>query len=155
MFHLKKKEQREVKRITEYLVSGGAFFWSGYIVFLALNWFLGPALLWVSSSVSYVVGWAVNYLLQRYWVFDNPLLTKHEIEVTARYILISLVNLVLNCLIIWYWEILGYRIEFGPFVAAAFFTIWNFLWYRYWVFPTKFPRKAMLTDNKRLLGAKR
>jgi len=138
---LKKKEEREVRRGVEYLVSGGAFFWSGYVVFIGLNMWLGPAYLWISTSASYIVGWIVNYLLQRYWVFDNPKLAKHETEVTSRYIVISLVNLALNYLIIWYWENLGFRVELGPFIAAGFFTIWNYLWYKLWVFPEKFPRK--------------
>lgn len=142
-FRLKKKEVREVKRITEYLVSGGAFFWSGYIVLLALNWWLGPAYLWLSTSVSYLVGWAVNYLLQRYWVFNNPKLAKHQTEVTSRYIFVSLLNLVINYVIIQVWVNIGYRIEIGPFISSAFFTVWNYVLYKYYVFPSKFPKKAL------------
>lgn len=142
-FRLKKKEVREVKRITEYLVSGGAFFWSGYIVLLVLNWWLGPAYLWLSTSVSYVVGWAVNYLLQRYWVFNNPKLAKHQTQVTSRYIFVSLINLIINYAIIQVWVDLGYRLEIGPFVSSAFFTVWNYVLYKYYVFPSKFPKKAL------------
>jgi len=142
-FRLKKKEVREVKRITEYLVSGGAFFWSGYIVLLALNWWLGPSYLWLSTSVSYLVGWAVNYLLQRYWVFNNPKLAKHQTEVTSRYVFVSLINLVINYVIIQIWVNIGYRIEIGPFISSAFFTVWNYVLYKYYVFPSKFPKKAL------------
>ncbi len=138
---LRKKEEREVRRIVEYLISGGAFFWSGYVVLIGLNWLLGPSFLWLSTSASYIVGWVVNYLLQRYWVFDNPKLAKHQTEVTTRYIIISLVNLVLNYVIIQAWVSFGYRIELGPFIASGFFTVWNYAWYKLWVFPEKFPRK--------------
>lgn len=149
LFKLKKKEEREVRRIVEYLISGGAFFWSGYIVLISLNWLLGPDALWLSTSASYVVGWIVNYLLQRYWVFDNPKLAKHQTEVTERYIIISVVNLGINYLIIKLWVDFGYRIEIGPFVASGFFTVWNYLWYKFWVFPEKFPRKRVYASTRK------
>lgn len=138
---LRKKEKREVKRIVEYLVSGGAFFWSGYVVLVAMNWWLGPWYLWLSTTASYIVGWVVNYLLQRYWVFENPKLAKHQTEVTSRYLFISFVNLVLNYAIIRAWVNMGYRVELGPFIASGFFTVWNYIWYKFWVFPEKFPRR--------------
>lgn len=146
---LKKKEEREVRRIVEYLISGGAFFWSGYVVLLGLNWQLGPKLLWLSTSASYVVGWLVNYVLQRYWVFNNPKLAKHQTEVTTRYIAISLVNLLLNYAIIQVWVSVGFRIELGPFIASGFFTVWNYLWYKFWVFPERFPRKRVYASTKK------
>lgn len=138
MKRLKKSQKREVRRITEYMISGGAFFWSGYVVLLGLNWWLGPDFLWLSTTVSYIVGWVVNYVLQRYWVFNNPRLAKHQGEVTYRYIVISAINLVLNYLIIKAWVNLGFPVEVGPFIASGFFTVWNYLWYKFWVFPEKF-----------------
>lgn len=145
---IRKKQKREARRIVEYLVSGGAFFWSGYVVLLGLNWWLGPDYLWLSTSASYVVGWAVNYFLQRYWVFDNPKLKKHQTQVTYRYIAISAVNLVLNYVIIKIWVSMGYRVEIGPFLASAFFTVWNYLWYKLWVFPEKFTQKPAKKGRK-------
>jgi putative flippase GtrA len=138
MKRLKKSQKREVRRITEYMISGGAFFWSGYVVLLGLNWWLGEEYLWLSTTASYVVGWVVNYALQRYWVFNNPRLAKHQSEVTTRYIIISAVNLALNYVIIEVWVSFGFPIEVGPFVASGFFTIWNYFWYKLWVFPEQF-----------------
>ena len=137
---LKKKEVREIRRITEYLISGGAFFWSGYIAFFAfdkgLHWSL-----WWATSVSYLIGWTVNFLLQRYWVFNNPKLAKHQMEVTGRYIIISLVNLLINYLILQSLKAAGITPYIGQFVSSGFFTVWNYMWYKLWVFPSKFPRK--------------
>lgn len=138
---LNKNQRREAKRVAQYLISGGAFFWSGYVVLLGLNWWLGPHWLWLSTTASYIVGWAVNYLLQRYWVFDNPSLADHQTKVTTRYIVISLVNLILNYAIIQASVNLGFRVELGPFIAAGFFTAWNYFWYKYWVFPQKFTKR--------------
>ena len=138
--HLKKKEVREIKRITEYLVSGGAFFWSGYAAFFVfdkgLHWSL-----WWATSISYLIGWSVNYLLQRYWVFNNPKLKKHQTEVTGRYIAVSLVNLFINYLILQSLKAIGISPYIGQFVSSGFFTVWNYVIYKYYVFSEKFPRK--------------
>ncbi len=140
MFGLKKKQEREVKRITEYMVSGGAFFWSGYGAFFVFDRLLGWTLFWATST-SYIIGWTVNYLLQRYWVFNNPKLAHHELEVTERYIFISLVNLVVNYLIIEGLKNMGITPYIGQFVSSGFFTMWNYFWYKHWVFPVKYAER--------------
>jgi putative flippase GtrA len=138
--HLNKKQKKEVKRVAEYLVSGGAFFWSGYISFFIIDQGLDWSLWW-ATSISYIIGWSVNFLLQRYWVFNNPKLAKHQTEVTGRYIAISLVNLVINYLILESLNTVGISPYIGQFISSAFFTVWNYFWYKLWVFPEKFPRK--------------
>jgi putative flippase GtrA len=144
---LKKKERRELVRIVEYLVSGGAFFWSGYIALIVFKAGFGFSLWW-ATSLSYLIGWTVNYLLQRFWVFKNPRLAKHELEVTGRYLLISFVNLFINFAILWSLESIGIVVYIGQFISAGFFTVWNYLWYKYYVFPEKFPRKKVHADGK-------
>ena len=139
---LNKKQQRELKRVTQYLVSGGAFFWSGYITFFALDKGLHWPL-WAATSISYIVGWLVNYLLQRYWVFNNPTLAKHATQVTSRYMVISLVNLVVNFAILQGLKTIGITPYIGQFISSGFFTVWNYFWYKYWVFPQKFTRRKM------------
>lgn len=140
MFRLRKKEKREVKRITEYMVSGGAYFWSGYLAFFLIDQVLHGSFFW-AKSLSTLLGWTVNYLLQRYWVFNNPKLKKHETEVTDRYIFITLVNFVLDYLIVWGLKNVGVTPYIGQFISSGFFTVWNYLWYRLWVFPEKYPRR--------------
>lgn len=151
---LKKKEEREVRRIVEYLVSGGAFFWSGYVTFFVfdkgLHWHL-----WWATSLSYVIGWTVNFLLQRYWVFDNPRLAKHQTEVTGRYVVISLVNLLINYAILRGLKSAGVTPYIGQFVSSGFFTIWNYAWYKFWVFPERFPRKRGQVSSKKPLKRKK
>lgn len=140
MRKLKKKEIREIKRITEYLVSGGAFFWSGYAAFFVFDKGLGWSLWW-ATSISYLIGWTVNFILQRYWVFNNPKLAKHQTEVTGRYIVISLVNLFINYVILESLKAVGVTPYIGQFVSSGFFTVWNYVLYKYYVFPEKFPRR--------------
>ncbi|HSX27256.1 MAG TPA: GtrA family protein [Patescibacteria group bacterium] len=137
MFKLHKKQKREATRITEYLVSGGAYFWSGYGMFFVVDKLLHGSFFW-AKSIATLFGWTVNYLLQRFWVFKNPALKKHETEVTSRYVAITLVNFVLDYLIVYTLKRAGITPYIGQFVSAGFFTFWNYFWYRFWVFPEKF-----------------
>ncbi len=138
---MNKKQTKELRRITEYLISGGAYFWSGYLVFFLIDKGLGAAFFW-AKSISILVGWIVNYLLQRYWVFRNPRLKKHQTEVTTRYIIITLVNFVMDYFIVYGLKVAGITPYIGQFLSAGFFTVWNYLWYKFWVFPEKFTKKA-------------
>ncbi|MDB5185898.1 MAG: GtrA family protein [Candidatus Saccharibacteria bacterium] len=140
MKKFKKKERREFIRIVEYLVSGGAYFWSGYLMFFILDQVVGLNLWW-AKLLANITGWLVNYALQRYWVFNNPKLAKHQTEVTSRYAAITLVNFLLDYLIVASLQAAGLTPYIGQFVSSGFFTIWNYLWYRFWVFPDKYPRK--------------
>lgn len=135
-----KKQSKEIKRITEYMISGGAYFWSGYLVFFFIDKGLGMAFFW-AKSIATLVGWTVNYLLQRYWVFKNPQLKKHQTEVTKRYAIITLTNFVLDYFIVYGLKMVGITPYIGQFISAGFFTVWNYLWYKFWVFPEKFNKK--------------
>ncbi len=148
-FKLKKKEKREVRRITEYMISGGAYFWSGYGMFFFIDKILGESFFW-AKSVSILFGWIINFILQRYWVFKNPKLKSNETEVTGRYIVITLVDFVLDYFLVWGLKLIGITPYIGQFVSAGFFTIWNYLWYKFWVFPEKFTKgkKARITPAR-------
>lgn len=138
----KKQKQRrlELVRIAEYLVSGGLYFWIGYAVFFITDSLLGWTLFWAKITAS-VVGWIANYLLQRYWVFRNPALAKHQAEVTGRYIALTLFNFGLDYLIIYGLQSVGISPYIGQFISAGFFTVWNYVWYKTWVFTTHLHRK--------------
>lgn len=135
------RQHLEKVRLVEYFISGGAYFWTGYLVFFICDKGFHLTLWWAKLSAN-VAGWTINYLLQRYWVFDNPKLAKHKIEVTSRYLFITAVDFLLDYLIVRYLKSRGLTPYLGQFVSAAFFTGWNYLWYRWWVFPEKYPRKS-------------
>ena len=136
MFKTKKKSRREVTRIVEYMISGGVWFWSGYILIVLLDNHIG--LFW-ANFIGNAVGITLNFLLQRYWVFNNPSLAKHRINVTGRYVIYTALNaFLLNYLILyalkkWF----GIDPKISQFIASGFFTIWNYFWYKFWVFPEK------------------
>ncbi|HSH18545.1 MAG TPA: GtrA family protein [Candidatus Saccharimonadales bacterium] len=123
----------QVVQFLEYWLGGNVFFISGYLTFSLLfsvfhwRW-------WQAKLVADVVGWTLNYLVQRYWAFNNQDLSKHEGRARLRYIIISIVDTVLDYLIIGGLVALGVTPYLGMFVAAGFFTVWNYAWYRWWVF---------------------
>jgi putative flippase GtrA len=127
-------KKSELLRIAEYLVSGGAYFWSGYLVFFICDQLIGLNLFW-AKLLANIIGWTVNYLLQRYWVFNNKKLSKYKTKVTGRYIFITLVNFGLDYLIVNFLKNNGLTPYVGQFVASGLFTVWNYFWYKLWVFP--------------------
>jgi putative flippase GtrA len=147
---LRRKQRKEITRIAEYLITGGAYFWTGYLVFFIGDKFLHLNLWWAKLAAN-IIGWLVNYLLQRYWVFKNPKLAEHKTQVTTRYIIITLADFVIDYLIVAALKSAGITPYIGQFISSGFFTVWNYLWYRFWVFPQKFAkerRKARITPAR-------
>lgn len=133
---LSKKSRVELVRIAQYFVSGGAYFWTGYLVFFLCYHSFGLSLWWAKLTAN-VVGWIVNYVLQRYWVFNEKSRRGHQTQVTGRYIIITLIDFYLDYLIVNTLNNHGIIPYIGQFVSAGFFTVWNYLWYKYWVFPER------------------
>ena len=131
--HLKKKQQHEIRQITQYLVSGGAYFWGGYLVFFVVDKGLHGSFFW-AKSVSTLAGWSINYVLQRYWVFKNPDLKDHETAVSFRYGIVTIANFVIDYFLVLSLKNFGLSPYLGQFVSAGFFTVWNYVLYKYYVF---------------------
>jgi putative flippase GtrA len=133
------------------MISGGAYFWTGYLVFFVSDKGLHFNLWWAKLA-SNIVGWVVNYLLQRYWVFKNPKLNENKTQVTARYIIITLVDFVIDYFIVKSLKTLGLTPYLGQFVSSGFFTVWNYLWYRFWVFPDSFKKQKSKITVARIVA---
>jgi putative flippase GtrA len=127
---------RRLVQFAEYMVGGASYFWSGYLVFAlfysGLGWDWLPA-----KMVSDVVGWTLNYLIQRYWAFASPQLRKHEGATVGKYSLLTAINFALDYVLIWSLKRVGISPYIGFVISAGFFTVWNYLWYRLWVFYVK------------------
>lgn len=132
----KKKQKQELKQVIQYAITGGAWFWSGYAMFAllysVLNVYIVPA-----KIIAYIFGLLVNFVLERFWVFDTRDARKELDKVSVRYVLLSGVNLGIDTFIVWGLAQLGLTPYLGQFVSAGFFTVWNYLWYRFWVFTKK------------------
>jgi putative flippase GtrA len=131
MKKIKKRTRKEIQRIGEYMVAGGAWFWSGYFIIIYLDDRID--LFWAAFAGN-AVGITVNFLLERYWVFRTKRPTKFGVA-AWRYIIYTAINaFLLNYLILSNLRNVGIEPEIGQFIAAGFFTFWNYIWYKAWVF---------------------
>lgn len=144
-----KQRHKVLVQFIEYLASGGVYFWVGYVLldylYYAAHWNL-----WWSTIVSNVVGWSVNFALQRFWVFSNKSLKGHNSQVTGRYIFITLVDFVLNYFILYGLKQVNITPAIGQFISSAFFTGWNWVWYKFWVFPEHMSKRKTLITPARI-----
>lgn len=138
---IKKKQKREARQFAEYMVSGGAQFWSGYAAYAVFDIVLGMPFWW-AKSISYFLGVSVNYVLERFWVFKRKRVTKKQIETSAgKFYLLMFVNFLLDLGIVGGLRELGITPYIGQFISAGFFTVWNYLLFKLWVFAKERPAR--------------
>ena len=119
----------------KYLTGGSIYFWVGYGVFAicysGLHWNWLP-----SKIVSDIIGWTLNYIIQRLWAFKDHI-SLSERQHAGRYILVETVGFILDYFLIGGLKHFGISPYIGFFISGIFFTFWSYLWYRYWVFPER------------------
>lgn len=64
-------------QFVEYMISGGVYFWVGSLL-LDLFYYGWGWNLWWSTIISNLVGWSVNFIMQKDWVFNNADLKKNQ-----------------------------------------------------------------------------
>ena len=120
----------------KYLAGGSLYFWSGYAVFAVCYSIFKWG--WLPSKITAdAIGWTLNYIAQRYWAFSSNNLKLSEMQHVSRYLIIESIGFVIDYLIIYGLNSVGISPYIGLFVSAGFFTVWSYLWYKHWVFPTK------------------
>lgn len=128
---LKPRQKKEFRRFTEYMVSGGVWFWSGYLIIIALDDVIP---LFYANFIGNFVGITLNFVLERYWVFKTKRPANLTIA-TKRYVIYTVINaFLLNYLILQGLRDVGIEPEIGQFIASGFFVFWNYFWYKAWVF---------------------
>lgn len=133
LFVKRSVSKQHLIQFLEYMVGGTAYFWSGYIIFALC--YTGLQWRWLyAKMLADIVGWTINYLIQRYWAFSSKKLQHHEGQTLGRYGFITVVNLLIDYLIIASLNAIGVSPYLGFFISAGFFTVWNYIWYRFWVF---------------------
>lgn len=130
---IKPRPAQRIRQFLKYSVGGSLYFVSGYLLFAlcysGLHWQW-----WQAKLLGDVIGWTLNYMVQRYWAFTTSELQRHENQNRLRYIVFSGFNLLLDYAIIGGLRRFGVSPYIGMFVAAGFFTGWNYLGYRFVVF---------------------
>lgn len=136
MAHKKKhkKLRKLILQLIEYNIAGQAFFWSGYLAFFILYTLIGTDF-FVAKITGNIVGLTVNYLIERYWVFYRQNVEKRSRQEAIRYWILSAVNFGLDVLIVYGLKEIGITPYIGNFISSYFFFFWNYLWYKFWVFP--------------------
>jgi putative flippase GtrA len=125
--------KKKLTQFAKYMTGGSLYFWVGYAIFAicysGLHWNWLPSKIAADS-----IGWTLNYLVQRFWAFSDQ---HHlsEMQHAGRYIFIESIGFVIDYAIIGVLKAIGITPYIGFFISAAFFTVWSFLWYKYWVFP--------------------
>lgn len=134
-----KAEKRRMKKLiiqlASYMVGGGVWFWSGYVLIILLDDHIG---LFAANLIGNAVGITLNFIIQRFVAFrtNRPV----SIVLSARrYVVYTVLNaFLLNYLILYaIREYIGWGPEIGQFIASGFFTVWNYIWYKIWVFPER------------------
>jgi putative flippase GtrA len=129
-------------QFAKYMAGGSLYFWIGYAVFAVC--YSGLHWSWLPSKVmADGIGWTSNYIVQRFWTFSGQIHLR-EIEHIGRYMSIEGIGFFLDYLLIWILTEAGISPYLGFFISAAFFTVWSWLWYKYWVFP---PSKKIASSD--------
>lgn len=132
----RKPSKKSVKQFVLYNFGGVGFFVTGYLVFSLLFGLLKWEW-WTAKIVADLTGWTVNYLVQRFVAFREESHAHTEKALFARFSAISLINVPLDYAIVGGLKWLGVTPFIGLFISSWFFTIWKFIWYKYWVFKPK------------------
>ncbi len=135
-----KKQRKLAKQFFEYMITGGVWFWSGYILIVLLDDHIG---LFAANFVGNAVGITLNFILERYWVFKTNKPAKLSV-MAKRYVIYTALNAFLLNYAILYGLREGVNIkpEIGQFIASGFFTLWNYYWYKKWVFADKSTQRS-------------
>ncbi len=125
---------KEFRRLLSYSITGGAWFISGYAMFAVCDQIFGLNLWW-SKLIANLTGITVNFILERTWVFSDQRRHKKLTVVTKRYFVLTCLNFVIDYYIVkTLKEKFGISPYYGQFISAAFFYLWNYSWYQFWVF---------------------
>lgn len=131
---MKKRQIKEIKRFSKYLVGGNAQFWSGYGAYAALDLIFSVSF-WPAKIAAYFIGVSVNFVIERFWAFGGQNISKRQVESSAeKFYLLMFVNFLLDLGIVGGLREIGITPYIGQFVSAGFFTFWNYILFKIWVF---------------------
>ncbi|MGH7195310.1 MAG: GtrA family protein [Candidatus Saccharimonadales bacterium] len=129
-------QHKRIKQFLQYWLGGGLWFCVGYGTFALVYAFSGLG--WLPSKIiGDVAGWVANFFVQRYVAFNDPALSEHNVQLSLRYFTSLMMHVVVDYLIVGELYYLGVTPYLGSIIAAGFLTIWNYVWYRFWVFRLK------------------
>jgi putative flippase GtrA len=141
--------KQAIIQFVKYNIGGAIFFLSAYGIFsLLFGVFHWPW--WLAKTIGDGIGWFINYLIQRYWAFAHTELHFRERKNRTRYILLIIIDTILGYVIVGVLQHFGLSPFIGVWASSIFFTFWNYVLYRYWVFAAVSPQKTRNSRTKRV-----
>ncbi len=123
-------------QLFRYVFVGGFAYLVDWGTMYLLMYYMSVPYLWAASG-GFILGLAVNYIISRYWIFQQSQFKSRTLEFVSTG-LIGLVGLFLNGLFIWILvEYFGVLPIWAKPLAAVPIFLWNFLGRRLLVFRTR------------------
>lgn len=119
--------------LVRYLVSGGSAFAAEYVSFLLLYAVLS-AQLYVANTLSFCLGLAISFTLNRVWTFREGNYKRAARHQFAMYAVLAACNVVLTNVIIGLLDRAGLDPRLGKIACMFFIVCWNFFIFRYVIF---------------------
>lgn len=115
-------------------LAGNVLFWGTYAGYFILHelahWSDIPAL-----ATASLIAHALFFIANKEWVFDDKTGRRKTGNEIVRFVLFMGLNYFINLgIVAGLKEYAGLTPYIGQFAAAAFFTVWNFIGLRFWVF---------------------
>jgi putative flippase GtrA len=121
--------KKQITQFAEYQLGGMLFFASAWVIITFGEPKIG---LWWANILGNAVGITLNYLVQRYLTFGK---TPSSTQKTSwRFVVLTGLNLVTSYFVLKGLVSVGVKLWFAQCLSAGFFTLWNWTWYKLWVF---------------------
>ena len=124
----------EGKKMAKYALVGGLNTGVDFVIFCTLVYALGMGSVW-AQTISYIVGVANSYMLNRYWTFKVTV--KRSVAELIRFILINVMSFIAATAVLLALEHGGAESALAKIVSVACSLVVNYAGYRLWVFRVK------------------
>lgn len=148
----RKRKKSLIKLAFEFIklqLAGNVLFWVTYVGFFVLHELLhwpDAAALATASGIAHIV----FFLINKEWVFSDKTGRRKTSSEVAKFLLFMGLNYFINLGIVTglqhYFDVTPY---IGQFVAAIFFSVWNFVGLRFWVFQEMHHHAITVKSSKR------
>ena len=118
-------------RALRFLLVGGASFAIDFGLLVLLHEAFG-IVLWIATPCAFVASLVFNFAAQRTFTFAA---TNSVGSGAGKYAALVVFNVVASAVIVTGFDYLGLGYAAGKVTATVLMTVWNFVLYKYWVFP--------------------
>lgn len=133
---LRKPSKQTLWQFVLFNFGGVVFFVSGYAVFALLyGVFHWPW--WLAKGMADLTGWTLNYFVQHYLAFRHESKTQPKHKLIGKYVGFSLLNVLIDYGLVAALNAVGVSPFLGLWISSLFFTVWKYVWYKFWVFRAK------------------